>query len=90
MAKISDTRTFSIIIFTIFYVFLNATIVWSEADALWDQFPGVGPNQDKNQKIQNARLGSPKIQNARQGPGYPSPTFWSKLTGTYICMLTFL
>ena len=83
MAKISDTRTFYIFIATIFCVFINTTMVWSdaEADALWDKFPGVGSDQSKNQKIQNARLGSPKIQNARQGPGHPSPTFWSKLTG---------
>ena len=65
-------------------VFLNATAVWSEADALWDQLPGMGVS-----KIQNSHGGmkNQRFQNARQGPGSPppenpSPTFWGKLTGS--------
>ena len=65
-------------------VFLNATAVWSEADALWDQLPGMGVS-----KIQNSHGGikNQRFQNARQGPGgpppeNPSPTFWGKLTGS--------
>ena len=65
-------------------VFLNATAVWSEADALWDQLPGMGVS-----KIQNSHGGmkNQRFQNARLGPGgpppeNPSPTFWGKLTGS--------